>query len=77
MMNTFRDDTPTNNEAEKKVYNVEDIQTMLSLGKNSTYSFLDKVYKEKKPFRVLKFGKVIRVPKVSFDNWLNGKGDGV
>lgn len=77
MMNTFRDDTPTNNEAEKKVYNVEDIQTMLSLGKNSTYSFLDKVYKEKKPFRVLKFGKVIRVPKASFDSWLNGKGDGV
>lgn len=77
MMNTFRDDTPTNNEAEKKVYNVEDIQMMLSLGKNSTYSFLDKVYKEQKPFRVLKFGKVIRVPKVSFDNWLNGKGDGV
>lgn len=76
-MNTFRDDTPTNNEAEKKVYNVEDIQTMLSLGKNSTYSFLDKVYKEKKPFRVLKFGKVIRVPKASFDSWLNGKGDGV
>ncbi len=76
-MNVFREDSPTNNEAEKKVYNVEDIQMMLSLGKNSTYSFLDKVYKEQKPFRVLKFGKVIRVPKVSFDNWLNGKGDGV
>lgn len=77
MMNVFRDDPSTNNEAEKKVYNVEDIQMMLSLGKNSTYSFLDKVYKEQKPFRVLKFGKVIRVPKVSFDNWLNGKGDEV
>lgn len=77
MMNVFSDDPSTNNEAEKKVYNVEDIQMMLSLGKNSTYSFLDKVYKEQKPFRVLKFGKVIRVPKVSFDNWLNGKGDGV
>ena len=76
-MNVFREDSPTNNEAEKKVYNVEDIQMMLSLGKNSTYSFLDKVYKEQKPFRVLKFGKVIRVPKVSFDNWLNGKGDEV
>ena len=77
MMTVFRDDPSTNNEAEKKVYNVEDIQMMLSLGKNSTYSFLDKVYKEQKPFRVLKFGKVIRVPKVSFDNWLNGKGDEV
>ena len=47
MMNVFREDSPTNNEAEKKVYNVEDIQMMLSLGKNSTYSFLDKVYKDK------------------------------
>ena len=59
------------------VYNVEDIQMMLSLGRNSTYSFLDIVYKERKPFRVLKFGKVIRVPKVSFDNWLNGRGEDI
>ncbi|MBO5021153.1 MAG: hypothetical protein J6D52_10860 [Clostridia bacterium] len=48
---------------------------MLSLGRNSTYTFLDKVYREQKPFRVLKFGKVIRVPKASFDSWLAGKGD--
>ncbi len=62
-----------NKEAEKLVYEVEEIQKMLSLGRNSTYTFLDKVYKEQKPFRVLKFGKVIRVPKVSFDSWLAGK----
>ena len=48
---------------------------MLSLGRNSTYSFLEKVYAEQKPFRVIKIGKSIRVPKTSFDNWLNGKGD--
>ena len=60
-------------EAEKLVYEVEEIQAMLSLGRNSTYAFLDKVYKEQKPFRVLKFGKVIRVPKASFDEWLAGK----
>lgn len=35
------------------------------------------IYKEQKPFRVLKFGKVIRVPKVSFDNWLNGRGEDI
>ena len=64
-----------NNETEKMVYDVEEIQAMLSLGRNSTYAFLDKVYKEQKPFRVLKFGKVIRVPKESFDNWLAGKED--
>lgn len=62
-----------NNKTEKMVYDVEEIQAMLSLGRNSTYAFLDKVYKEQKPFRVLKFGKVIRVPKKSFDNWLAGK----
>lgn len=64
-----------NKEADKLVYEVEEIQRMLSLGRNSTYTFLDKVYREQKPFRVLKFGKVIRVPKASFDSWLAGKGD--
>lgn len=76
-MNVFNEEASLNSETEKMVYNVEDIQMMLSLGRNSTYSFLDKVYKEQKPFRVLKFGKVIRVPKVSFDNWLNGIGEGI
>lgn len=76
-MNVFNEEASLNSETEKMVYNVEDIQMMLSLGRNSTYSFLDKVYKEQKPFRVLKFGKVIRVPKVSFDNWLNGRGENI
>lgn len=76
-MNVFNEEASLNSETEKMVYNVEDIQMMLSLGRNSTYSFLDKVYKEQKPFRVLKFGKVIRVPKVSFDNWLNGRGEDI
>ena len=64
-----------NKETEKMVYDVEEIQALLSLGRNSTYVFLNKVYKEQKPFRVLKFGKVIRVPKASFDNWLIGKDE--
>ena len=72
---TLGKEIAVNNEIEIKVYNVEEIQEMLSLGRNSTYAFLDKVYKEQKPFRVLKFGKVIRVPKASFDNWLAGKDD--
>lgn len=76
-MNVFNEEASLDSETEKMVYNVEDIQMMLSLGRNSTYSFLDKVYKERKPFRVLKFGKVIRVPKVSFDNWLNGRGEDI
>lgn len=68
-------DNQMNKETEKMVYDVEEIQALLSLGRNSTYVFLNKVYKEQKPFRVLKFGKVIRVPKASFDNWLTGKDE--
>lgn len=64
-----------NKETEKMVYDVEEIQALLSLGRNSTYVFLNKVYKEQKPFRVLKFGKVIRVPKAAFNNWLTGKDE--
>lgn len=76
-MNTPNKDCMLNDRTNKMVYNVEDIQKLLSLGRNSTYAFLDKVYKEQKPFKVLKFGKSIRVPKVSFDNWLNGKDDNI
>ena len=76
-MNTPNKECMLNDETNKMVYNVEDIQKLLSLGRNSTYAFLDKVYKEQKPFKVLKFGKSIRVPKVSFDNWLNGKDDNI
>jgi hypothetical protein len=72
---TLGKDNQMNKETEKMVYDVEEIQALLSLGRNSTYVFLNKVYKEQKPFRVLKFGKVIRVPKASFDNWLTGKDE--
>ena len=72
---TLGKENQMNKETEKMVYDVEEIQALLSLGRNSTYVFLNKVYKEQKPFRVLKFGKVIRVPKASFDNWLTGKDE--
>ena len=72
---TLGKDNQMNKETEKMVYDVEEIQALLSLGRNSTYVFLNKVYKEQKPFRVLKFGKVIRIPKASFDNWLTGKDE--
>ena len=58
---------------EKKVYMASDIQIALGLGKSKTYEFLDKVYKDKGPFRVIKVGKLVRVPKDSFDNWINGE----
>ena len=49
------------------------IQRMLGIGKSKAYTFLEDVYKQKNPpFRVLKIGKLFRVPKKGFDEWLNG-----
>ncbi len=64
---------------EKQVYLASDIQRILGLGKSNSYIFLEKVYNQKNPpFRVIKIGKLFRVPKKGFDDWLNGqaKSDG-
>lgn len=57
---------------DKKVYDVEDIQRLLEIGRSKAYSYLDEVYQKQEPFRVIKIGKLFRVPKQSFDNWLDG-----
>lgn len=57
---------------DKKVYDVEDIQKLLGIGRSKAYTYLDEVYQKQEPFRVIKIGKLFRVPKQSFDNWLNG-----
>lgn len=54
----------------KKVYEVSDIQKILGLGRSKTYDFLEEVYKNKKPFYVIKIGKLYKVPKLSFDKWV-------
>lgn len=54
-----------------KVYLASDIQQALSLGRSKTYQFLEEVYKKQEPFRVIKVGKLVRVPQQSFDEWLN------
>lgn len=54
-----------------KVYLASDIQQALSLGRSKTYQFLEEVYKKQEPFRVIKVGKLVRVPQKSFDDWLN------
>jgi predicted DNA-binding transcriptional regulator AlpA len=59
-------------ETEKKVYEAEDIQKLLGIGRSTTYGFLEEVYQKQEPFRVIKIGKLFRVPKQSFDNWLDG-----
>ena len=58
---------------DQQVYLAGDIQRMLGIGKRKAYTFLEDVYKQKNPpFRVLKIGKLFRVPKKGFDEWLNG-----
>ena len=57
---------------DKKVYNAEEVQKILGIGRSKTYTFLDEAYRNQKPFRVLKVGKLFRVPKQSFDDWLDG-----
>lgn len=54
-----------------KVYLASDIQKALSLGRSKTYQFLEEVYQRQEPFRVIKVGKLFRVPRESFDQWIN------
>lgn len=56
---------------ESKVYLASDIQKALALGRSKTYEFLEEVYKKQKPFRVIKVGKLFRVPQKSFDDWID------
>jgi hypothetical protein len=55
---------------EQNVYSPQDIQVKLGIGRSSTYEFLRAVYEVQAPFRVIKVGKLLRVPKDSFDNWI-------
>lgn len=57
----------------KKVYSAEDIQQLLGVGRSKVYEYLEKVYKDQKQFRVLKIGRIYRIPKDSFDRWINGE----
>lgn len=56
-----------------RVYDVEDIQRILGLGRSRTYQFLEEVYAKQEPFHVKKIGRLYRIPKESFDHWLEGK----
>lgn len=57
----------------QQVYLAADIQRILGIGKSKSYTFLEDVYRQQNPpFKVLKIGKLFRVPKRGFDEWLNG-----
>lgn len=61
-----------NDAAERVVYLAQDIQKLLGIGRSRCYTYLEEVYKKQEPFQVIKIGKLFRVPRQSFDNWLNG-----
>ena len=63
-------DIALNQEVEQGVYEACHIQQALGLGRSKTYEYLQKVYRTQEPFRVIKIGKLFRIPKYSFDRWL-------
>lgn len=70
-MNTSTTVTVDNSDDTQRVYMAEDIQRMLNLGRSKTYAYLEEVYRTQQPFRVIKIGKLFRVPRKSFDDFLN------
>ena len=53
---------------DKRTYTVNEIQSILAIGKNSAYALVNSGL-----FRTVKIGKSIRVSKKSFDEWLDNK----
>lgn len=56
---------------EKCVYDVNDVQQMLGIGRTTAYTFIRNVYEQGIPFKVVKVCDSYRIHKKSFDNWLN------
>lgn len=63
-------DMATKKTDEKEVYLPTDIMEMLGLSRAKTYAYLAEVYDKQSPFRVIKVGRLVRVPKKNFDDWL-------
>jgi len=54
-----------------QVYDIKDIMSIMGLGRSSAYAWIKQVYTDQKPFRVIKVGTTYKIPKKSFDAWLN------
>ena len=51
---------------EKRTYTVSEVAKILDIGKSSAYNLV-----KCNAFRTIRIGKTIRIPKKSFDAWLN------
>lgn len=75
-MENFEEDlTDEEEELLFQSYRPQDIERMLSVGRTTTYRFLDEVYRYQEPFVVLRVGTQFRIPKQPFDRWFNGKNE--
>ena len=53
---------------ERQVYKVEEIAKILGLGRTAAYELM-----KNPPFRVIRVGGSILIPKASIHKWLNGE----
>ena len=57
--------------SENRCYTVQDLQDILGVGRKSVYGLL-----QRNEFRWIRVGSVYRIPKKSFDEWLeSGNGE--
>lgn len=61
------------NNSNKKVYEVDEIREILGVGRTKMYDYIKEVYKTQTPFKVIRIGNVYRIPKASFDKWIDGE----
>ena len=57
-------------QSESLFYSAEEVRKMFGLGRTKGYAFLDKVMAAGKPFNVVKMDKLYKIPKESFDSWI-------
>ena len=57
---------------DKKLYEVDDVREILGVSRTNAYEFIKKAYREQFPFKVIKVGKLYRIPVKSFDKWVDG-----
>ena len=53
-------------DTERRAYSVDDIMAILDISRSTAYILIKKNY-----FRSIKIGKQLRIPKTSFDEWLD------
>jgi len=56
----------TQTTTEKRAYTVPEIMEILQIGRNNAYDLCNS-----NSFNVVRIGKLIRIPKSSFDRWLD------